>query len=77
MYFYFEGMFSSGMKEATEQKVSLKGFSADTFGMILRIIFESRNIITEAWLAKVIDKASQAVDEVFDTALEFGTWPAT
>ena len=43
---YFEAMFSSDMREATEQHVSLKDISADTFEVILEMIFESRNLIT-------------------------------
>lgn len=44
---YFHGMFSSNMKEAAKQHVALEGVSAEVFELILKMIFESRNLLTE------------------------------
>ena len=44
---YFDGMFSSGMREATQKHVVLQGVSADIFGLILKILFESQDVLTQ------------------------------
>ena len=45
---FFQGMFTSGMKEQNEKCVKLSSVSAETFTLIMQSISECKNVLTES-----------------------------